>query len=455
MDAHDNRSFRQKQKTLAAMADRSDHSSSPFAAWPDRLRRSALVLFTAAVALAALAMFANLSPIHALLAFASVVGGALVPWQLHDAAVPLDVLTEHDTNRTAVAQALIAGMPDPAVLLDRAGRVMHFNAAAAQFAPALREGEPVQFALRAPEILTLLRKTLTDATERRTTYLDRGPLERWMELVVAPVPMPTALGGVDRHLLMTFHDLTPLRRVEEMRADFVANASHELRTPLAAVTGFIDTLLGPARDDPEARERFLGIMRAQAGRMARLIDDLLSLSRVELRTHLRPETVIDLVPIVRQVCDGLEPLARDRDLAVEVELPDVPATILGDREEVLRLVENLVENALKYGASGKCVEVRLSAEASPEGAPEWQIAVRDHGRGIAPEHLPRLTERFYRIDAGDSRALGGTGLGLSLVKHILNRHRGRLLIDSTLGQGATFTACFPRQQAVAPHPAPR
>jgi two-component system phosphate regulon sensor histidine kinase PhoR len=428
------------------MADRSDRSPPP-AAWPDRLRASAIVLIATSATLGVLVMVANLSLIHAVVIFAGVIGGALVPWQLHDAAAPLDVLTEHDTSRAAITQALIAGLPDPVVLLDRAGRVVHFNAAAAQFAPPLRKGEPVQFALRAPEVLALVRKAMADAGMRRTSYLDRATPERWMELVVAPVPMPTALGQVDQHLLMTFRDLTPLRRVEEMRADFVANASHELRTPLAAVTGFIDTLLGPARDDPEARERFLGIMRVQAGRMARLIDDLLSLSRVELRTHLRPETPIDLVPIVRQVCDGLESLARDRGLPVEVELPDTLAIVLGDREEVLRLVENLVENGLKYGASGARVEVRLGAATGPEGAPEWQIAVRDYGRGVAPEHLPRLTERFYRVDAGDSRAQGGTGLGLSLVRHILNRHRGRLMIDSKLGQGATFTACFPRHQA--------
>jgi two-component system phosphate regulon sensor histidine kinase PhoR len=426
------------------MIGSSETSPSPFAAWPDRLRRSAIVLLAAAVALAALVMLAHLPVLYALLALGAAIAGALVPWQLHDAAAPLDVLVEHDTSRAAVAQAIIAGMPDPAVLLDRAGRVTHFNAAAARFAPTLRAGEPVQFALRAPEILTLLRKTLSDPSTRSTSYLDHGAQERWMELTVAALAMPTALGGVDQHLLMTFHDLTPLRRVEEMRADFVANASHELRTPLAAVAGFIDTLLGPARDDPEARQRFLGIMRARASRMARLIDDLLSLSRVELRTHVQPETVIDLLPIIRQVCDGLEPLARDRQLTIGIDLPQTPAMVRGDREEVVRLVENLVENALKYGASGDSIEVRLGAAASPDGAAEWQIKVTDHGIGIAPEHLPRLTERFYRINAGDSRAQGGTGLGLSLVKHILNRHRGRLLIDSTLGQGATFTACFPR-----------
>jgi two-component system phosphate regulon sensor histidine kinase PhoR len=245
---------------------------------------------------------------------------------------------------------------------------------------------------------------------------------------------------------MTFHDLTPLRRVEEMRADFVANASHELRTPLAALSGFIDTLQGPARDDTKARERFLAIMHTQATRMARLIDDLLSLSRVELSAHVRPETIVDVVPIIRQVADGLEPLARERHVEVEIDLPDEPVTIAGDREELLRVFENLIENALKYGASGGRVIVSLVPEASTDGAPEVRVKVRDFGPGIAPEHLPRLTERFYRVDVGDSRMQGGTGLGLSLVKHILNHHRGRLLIESVPRNGAAFTACFPQQK---------
>jgi two-component system phosphate regulon sensor histidine kinase PhoR len=178
--------------------------------------------------------------------------------------------------------------------------------------------------------------------------------------------------------------------------------------------------------------------------MARLIDDLLSLSRVELSAHVRPDTLIDLVPIIRQVIDGLEPLAAERQVVIEVDLPATPAMIAGDREELLRLFENLVENGLKYGASGDRVIVTLAAAQSPEGAREWQAKVRDFGPGIPPEHLPRLTERFYRVDAGDSRAQGGTGLGLALVKHTLNRHHGRLLIASVPPDGATFTACFPQ-----------
>jgi two-component system phosphate regulon sensor histidine kinase PhoR len=270
-----------------------------------------------------------------------------------------------------------------------------------------------------------------------------------MELMITPVPVPTNYGGVDKCMLMTFHDQTPLRRVEEMRADFVANASHELRTPLAALSGFIDTLQGPAKDDAKARERFLSIMHAQATRMARLIDDLLSLSRVELSAHVRPDTMVDIVPIIRQVTDGLEPLASERQVEVEIDLPQTSLMIAGDREELLRLFENLIENALKYGASGGRVIVSLGQAVSGDGTPEVRVMVRDFGPGIAPEHLPRLTERFYRVDVGDSRSQGGTGLGLSLVKHIVNRHRGRLLIESVPKNGATFTACFPQAKSPA------
>jgi two-component system phosphate regulon sensor histidine kinase PhoR len=183
--------------------------------------------------------------------------------------------------------------------------------------------------------------------------------------------------------------------------------------------------------------------------MARLIDDLLSLSRVELSAHVRPDTLVDIVPIIRQVVDGLEPLAGDRQVEIDIQLPDRPVVIAGDREELLRLFENLIENALKYGASGGKIIVSLTAAMSGEGLPEVRVMVRDFGPGIAPEHLPRLTERFYRVDVGDSRAQGGTGLGLSLVKHIVNRHRGRLLIESVPKNGATFTACFPQLRSPA------
>ena len=212
--------------------------------------------------------------------------------------------------------------------------------------------------------------------------------------------------------------------------------------PLASLSGFIDTLQGPARADPEARERFLGIMKDQADRMARLIDDLLSLSRIELKAHIHPESAIDLVSIVRQVADALQLLARDRGVSIEVDMPDGELMVLGDRDELIRVFENLIENALKYGASGKRIDLALAREGTAEGE-EAVVSVKDYGPGIAPEHLPRLTERFYRVDVAESRAQGGTGLGLALVKHILQRHRGRLSIESALGSGATFAVRLP------------
>jgi two-component system phosphate regulon sensor histidine kinase PhoR len=341
-------------------------------------------------------------------------------------------------------EAVLAGLPDPVVALNARGEVVALNAHAGAIAPALRRGEPVSLALRNPEVIEAIRQAAASGAVQRVEFFVRVPVERWHEAIVTPIEIVSGVPLLrEQLLLVTLHDLTPLRRVEEMRADFVANASHELRTPLAALSGFIETLRGSARDDAEARDRFLAIMQAQATRMARLIDDLLSLSRIELNAHLRPVKEVDVVAIVRQVVDGLQMLARDRGVDVNVEMPVDRLMVLGDRDELLRALENLVENALKYAASGKRVDVLLAVGDSAAGMREARIAVKDYGPGIAPEHLPRLTERFYRVDVADSRAQGGTGLGLALVKHVLNHHGGRLSIESVVGQGATFTAHLP------------
>jgi two-component system phosphate regulon sensor histidine kinase PhoR len=348
------------------------------------------------------------------------------------------------TAGRAIIDAVIGGMPAPTIILDHDGKVLAFNAAAAAIAPALRPGEPALITLRMPEVVDAIRRASMTGERQRVEFYQRVPVERWFEVSVGPVSMPsdTARPALDM-LVMTFHDLTPLRRVEEMRADFVANASHELRTPLAALSGFIETLQGPAKNDAAARERFLAIMRSQATRMARLIDDLLSLSRIELNAHLRPNTPVEVAPILKQVVDGLQPLARERDVEIKIDTPAEPLTVLGDRDELVRALENLVENALKYGSSGKRVDITLTRGVARDGADEVRVAVRDYGPGIAPEHLPRLTERFYRVDVAGSRAQGGTGLGLALVKHVLNRHGGRLAIESAAGGGATFTLHLP------------
>lgn len=341
----------------------------------------------------------------------------------------------HDQDFSTI-EAAIEAVADPIVVLDRNERVVAFNAKAISVAPGLRRGEPALLALRAPELVEAIRRAAAGGKYERAEFSERFPSDRHFEAFITP--MAPHADARRSFLMLTFHDLTPMRRVEEMRADFVANASHELRTPLASLSGFIETLRGAAREDPAARERFLGIMEQQARRMARLIDDLLSLSRIELNAHLRPDKSIELAPILRQVIDGLQMLARERGVEVTLAAPSEPVVIAGDRDELIRVFENLIENALKYGGEGKRVDITLSASGG-----EAIAAVRDYGPGIAAEHLPRLTERFYRVDVAGSRAQGGTGLGLALVKHILNRHRGRLTIDSKSGQGATFTVRFP------------
>jgi two-component system phosphate regulon sensor histidine kinase PhoR len=345
-----------------------------------------------------------------------------------------------------ILEDMIAGLPDAAIVLDRDTRVIAFNEAARVIAPALARGAAASLALRVPEVVEAVRDVAASREPRSVEFSQRVPIDRWFAAHVRP--LGAASSGT---LLLVFHDLTPVHRAEIMRADFIANASHELRTPLAALSGFIDTLLGSARDDADARARFLAIMKTQADRMARLIDDLLSLSRVELTEHMHPETPVDLVPIVRQVVDGLQTLALDRNVEVKLAQPSDPVTVAGDRDELTRVFENLIENALKYGGNGKRVDIGF-AETTSVDAAETLVTVRDYGPGIASEHIPRLTERFYRVDISQSRSEGGTGLGLALVKHILNRHRGKLAIESEAGQGAAFTVRLPLIHRVAAVP---
>jgi two-component system phosphate regulon sensor histidine kinase PhoR len=410
------------------------------ASWVDRLWRARLVLATALLVFVVLNLTGVLSIPQALIAFVIVAAAALTDFTTlgEEVTVP----TSHGGTALAadwLIEAVVSGLPDAVIALDPNGIVVASNEAARGVAPALTRGAPLSLALRIPDIIEAVRAAVRTGEKQRVEFYERVPTDRWSEAFVVPVALPEAISGRRELVIVTLHDLTPLKRVEEMRADFVANASHELRTPLASLSGFIETLQGSARNDPQARERFLDIMKAQAGRMARLIDDLLSLSRIELKANVQPEHQVDLAPIVRQVVDGLQMLARDRGVEVKIEMTSEPLTARGDRDELIRVFENLIENALKYGASGKRVDISLARDADGEAL----IAVRDYGPGIAREHLPRLTERFYRVDVAESRAQGGTGLGLALVKHILHRHRGKLSIESEPGKGAAFTVRLP------------
>ena len=340
------------------------------------------------------------------------------------------------TDDAALCAALLDALRDPALLVGPDTRLRAMNAPMCALLPAARAGDPLALTLRSPDVLDAANRVLEGAAAEGVVWRERVPVERVFDAYVAPL---TVAG--DRFVVLTLRETTEALRVERMRSDFIANVSHELRTPLASVMGFIETLQGPAREDPAARVRFLAIMRDQARRMSRLIDDLLSLSRIEQRAHLRPNAPVDLVGVVRHVADGLDLIAMENRVTLKLETPDM-LVIPGDRDELIRLVENLVGNAITYGSlpdQDTAVEITLLQQGD-----QARLSVRDHGQGVAREDLPRLTERFYRADVGASRAKGGTGLGLALVKHIVARHRGRLFITSQPGEGACFEALLPK-----------
>ena len=348
---------------------------------------------------------------------------------------------EERASPDAAVEPVVEAMPQAALLLDQAGTVRYANARARERFPATRPGDLFTLTFRAPEIGEALDEALSGAPRR---IEHREPGETRSAYAVSFRPVARSGGS----LLVTFDDVSDRLAMARMRADFVANASHELRTPLASLTGFTETLLGPARDDPQATEKFLMIMLDQAQRMRRLIDDLLSLSRVEMRVHQRPTERVDLVPVLRGVLDALAPLARGQSVTLTLEEPPQPLEVIGERDELVQVFQNLVENAIRYGASGGRVDVTV--ETRPAARPSVVVHVQDYGPGIAAEHLPRLTERFYRVDVGASREMKGTGLGLAIVKHILMRHQGQLGVNSAPGRGARFTVELPAPVPNAP-----
>lgn len=340
-----------------------------------------------------------------------------------------------------LARAVIEHLPAPVMLLDANQRVLFVNDHMRRVVPGDVEHKHVSAVLRNPDVIEAIRQTAASGAAGEVEFSLPVPIERFYQAYTARV------GADPPAVALLLHDVTAIRRSEQMRADFVANASHELRTPLAAVSGFIDTLRGHARDDPQAQERFLEIMSVEAARMRRLIDDLLSLTRIELNEHVRPETRVQLEGIVRQAAQALEPLAASDNIVVKVVAPASPLVpIIGDRDELVQLFQNLVHNAIKYGRPGGQVLITIGhAEAG-----ELSVAIRDDGEGIPHTAIARLTERFYRVDVKRSREKGGTGLGLAIVKHIVSRHQGRLTIESKLGEGSVFTVFLPEGAAEAP-----
>lgn len=353
------------------------------------------------------------------------------------------------------ADLIIECLPDPLFLLDAEGAVLRANQAAhAVFAGRIID-RPIAAVLRDPDVLDAIECVLADRRDGRGDGLVVElslpvPAARTFSASVQPIDIEPApdTPASPYAALIELRDITEIKRAEQMRGDFVANVSHELRTPLSSLVGFIETLRGPARDDLEAQDHFLAIMDQQAARMARIVEDLLSLSRIELHEHTAPTGRITVSLLVRKVLDPLQFAAARKAIRFDVGTPDDLPVVIGDEGELSQVFSNLIDNALKYGRDGSTVTVtaRVSDDSPVVAAGAARavvIAIRDQGDGIAKSHLPRLTERFYRVDTARSRELGGTGLGLAIVKHIINRHRGVLLIDSEIGIGSTFSVHLP------------
>lgn len=345
----------------------------------------------------------------------------------------------------AVLGAVLNGIPQPVLVFGGDGRILAANAAAADVLGPALPGQPVTAVLRQPEALAALERVFAtgEEAEARLALPTRSFDATYRMTVHRCDPAATGLSlGV-----VTLTDIGHVEEAEQIRRDFVANMSHELRSPLTVLTGFIETLKGPARNDPEAQMRFLRIMEGEAQRMNRLIGDLLSLSKVEAVQRIRPKEPVNLSDVVRSTVTALRPRIEDRRILLRLELPEAPLVVPGDRDQLIQVFHNLIENAIKYGA-GEGDEIAVTARSEPRivgfPGPVAVVEVTDHGEGIDPIHLPRLTERFYRVDSHRSREMGGTGLGLAIVKHIVQRHRGRLVIRSTRGEGSTFGVMIPQ-----------
>jgi two-component system phosphate regulon sensor histidine kinase PhoR len=337
-------------------------------------------------------------------------------------------------------RTLLAAVPLPALFLGEGDRIAGLNTRAeALFGQA--EARPFITAIRQPSVLDAVAACRAEREPKIARYLTKEAAQD----VIYRAHCAYVEAGPATGVLMSFEDVTNQEQIGQMRRDFVANVSHELRTPLTALMGFIETLQGPAKDDPIARERFLAIMDTEAQRMNRLVRDLLSLSQVEEMERMRPDTQLDLRELLLSCQRNLGLVAQQSATVMYTELGEAPVMVPGDPDQLRQVFTNLIENAIKYGGRPGIVTLRLSGPARDQAlrTDAVRVDVQDNGQGIDEIHIPRLTERFYRVDSHRSREMGGTGLGLAIVKHIVNRHRGRLRIDSTPGQGSTFSVSLP------------
>lgn len=420
------------------MADMGEEERSTARTVADRLWNSRWLLATGVIAIVAVYVFADVSAYVLLPVLAMLFGAAMLPTGIRrrQSAARAAAIEASGLQRLS-GEYLAAAVADPLIIFDRTATIVHANAAAFAAFGGIAPGLSLSLKFRAPEMQVLLDSILSGTVASDAVdYTEKLPVERAYRVSASSVGH-----GTDLYVLV-FKDQSEARRIDRMRADFIANASHELRTPLASIAGFIETLRGPARNDPAAREQFLQIMQNQTGRMARLIDDLLSLSRLEMKPYLKPGTEVDLRQTIESVIDSLGPMAKDNGVAIERDFAEGPINVPGDRDELFQVFENLLENACKYGQSGGRVVVSMARDGD-RSEPGIDVTIKDFGPGIPEEHIPRITERFYRADVETSRTQKGTGLGLSIVKHILTRHNARLTIKSEVGKGAAFSVHLP------------
>jgi two-component system phosphate regulon sensor histidine kinase PhoR len=341
------------------------------------------------------------------------------------------------------ANAVLALHPEPILVIDARRAILRGNAAARTLFHGDADGRGAGALLDHRDVVQAAGLVFAGAGRQVVDVKLAGPTERHLRAQIELLPADIVENGYCSRAtaLLTVTDLTEVKRAEQLRADFVANASHELRTPLSVLLGFIETLTGPAADDPAAQREFLGIMQQQASRMARLVDDLLSLSKIELTEHAAPTRRVQVAEVVGPIARALDLRAAERGMAIElVVAPGLPA-VPGEPDELAQLVQNLIDNAIKYARPGTAITVTVAP--SSRLAHGVMLRVRDRGEGIAKRHLARLTERFYRVDKARASGMSGTGLGLAIVKHVVNRHNGLLEIESKVGRGSRFTVHLP------------
>ena len=340
--------------------------------------------------------------------------------------------------------SMLDGLPDPVFLVDQNLVIVDNNRAARHLLGPDALGNKLDKSLDSADVASAIEASLSGMPGSRQEVFFPYPIARNFEFIVWRLPDLTSTGPA--WAMVALHDVTAAKKADQMRADFVANVSHEMRSPLSSLLGFIETLRGPARDDPEATERFLGIMEAEAQRMTRLINDLLALSKVETEEHIRPENVMELGAVLQQVAATQSVRAKERRMKIELVFPEAFPNVTGEADELTQVFQNLVANAINYGRPESAIRVEVTPRSIIPGTkdPGVAVAVINQGEGIPPTEIPRLTERFYQADKGRSRKMGGTGLGLAIVKHIIARHRGHLDIESIPGEETTFTVYLPQ-----------